>query len=193
MSLFADELGSVEDEITAGTEHGVEGGKLEAVPQSKTRGELKFSEISQKTPDMYSASSAYIGDVSKRADQEPQQFPTIEPFLLLSPFSPRWFSLHRGFFLPSIGGFLQSVEESPADKPPNVPKSPPTGTIIPLTSHPESRFLQPVGESARWQLTQSPETATHWNNHPAYKPLSVPILPVTGRIAPLERVYWRHE
>ena len=44
-----------------------------------------------------------------------------------------------------------------------------------------------------WQLTQSPETATHWNNHPAGKPPNVPILPVTGRIAPLDRVYWRHE
>ena len=86
------------------------------------------------------------------------KFTTIEPFLLLSPFSPRWISLHRGIFLPSTGG-----------------------------------FLQPVGESARWQLTQSPETATHWNNHPAGKPPNVPILPVTGRIAPLERVYWRHE
>jgi hypothetical protein len=37
--------------------------------------ELKFSDISQKTPDMYSASSVYIGDVSKRADQEPTAVP----------------------------------------------------------------------------------------------------------------------
>ena len=86
---------------------------------------------------------------AKEPTRNPQQFPTIEPFLLLSPFSPRWFSLHRGFFLPSTGG-----------------------------------FLQPVGESARWQLTQSPETATHWNNHPTNTASSGQIPPVTGRKCP---------
>lgn len=149
MSLFADELGSVEDEITAGTEHGVEGGKLEAVPQSKTRGELKFSEISQKTPDMYSASSAYIRDVSKRADQEPQQFPTIEPFLLLSPFSPRWFSLHRGFFLLSAGDFSSQWKNPP------------------LTSRPTSQNLQRLEQSSRLQAAQRPNPSSDWEDCPA--------------------------
>lgn len=150
MSLFADELGSVEDEITAGTEHGVEGGKLEAVPQSKTRGELKFSEISQKTPDMYSASSAYIGDVSKRADQEPQQFPTIEPFLLLSPFSPRWFSLHRGFFF-VFSGWIPPV----------------SGSICPPASRPTSQNLHPLAQSSSLQATQRPNPSSDWEDCPA--------------------------
>ncbi len=166
---------------------------------------------------------------AKEPTRNPQQFPTIEPFLLLSPFSPRWSSLHRGFFLPSAGWIppvsgticpltsrpasqnLQSVEQSarrqvaqrpktssqwnnlPAGKSPSVPKPPPTGTICPLTAHSKSRFPQSVEESTRWQAIQSPETPTHWNNPPAYRPLGVLILPVTGRITPLEQVYWRHE
>ena len=163
----------------------MEGGKLEAVPQSKTRGELKFSEISQKTPDMYSASSAYIGDVSKRADQEPQQFPTIEPFLLLSPFSPRWFSLHRGFFLPSMGGFLQSVGASarqqaaqrpktsthwhnhPAYKPSRVQIPPASGRIRPLAAHSKSRNRHLLEQSSRLQTTQRPNPSSDWEDCPA--------------------------
>ena len=108
-------------------------------------------------------------------------------------------ALPGGLFSTGVSFCLQRVDSSsqweylPASKPPDVQKPPLTGTIIPLTSHPESRFLQPVGESTRWQPTQSPKTSTYWNNHPAGKPPNVPILPVTGRIAPLERVYWRHE
>ena len=117
----------------------------------------------------------------------------------LNPFFFSLLSLPGGLFSTGVSFCLQRVDSSsqweylPASKPPNVQKPPPTGAIILLTSHPESRFLQPVGESTRWQPTQSPKTSTYWNNHPAGKPLSVPILPVTGRIAPLERVYWRHE
>ena len=60
------------------------------------------------------------------------KFPTIEPFLLLSPFSPRWSSLHRGFFLPSAGR-IPPVSE----------------TICPLASRPASQNLHPLEQSAR--------------------------------------------
>ena len=109
----------------------------------------------------------------------------------LNPFFFSLLSLPGGFLSTGVSFCPQRVDSSsqwehlPASKPPNVPKPPPTGTIIPLTSHPESRFLQPVGESARWQLTQRPKTSTHWNNHPAYKPSRVQIPPASGRIRPL--------
>ena len=165
--------------------------------------ELKFSDISQKTPDMYSASSVYIGSVSKRADQEPQQFPTIEPFLLLSPFSPRWFSLHRGFFLPSTGGFLQSVGASarqqaaqrpktsthwnnhPAYKPSRVQIPPASGRIRPLAAHSKSRNRHLLEQSPRLQAIQSPDSSSQWENPPAGSSLKVQKPPLTGTITPL--------
>ncbi|WP_288240849.1 hypothetical protein, partial [uncultured Bifidobacterium sp.] len=57
-----------------------------------------FSGTYQKTSDMCPELGGFIITVSTTAGQEPQQFPTIEPFLLLSPFSPRW-STPPGFFL----------------------------------------------------------------------------------------------
>lgn len=126
--------------------------------------ELKFSDISQKTPDMYSASSVYIGDVSKRADQEPQQFPTIEPFLLLSPFSPRWFSLHRGFFF-AFNGWIPPV----------------SGSICPPASRPTSQNLHPLEQSSRLQAIQSPDSSSQWENPPAGSSLKVQKPTLTGQ------------
>ena len=147
--------------------------------------ELKFSDISQKTPDMYSASSVYIGSVSKRADQEPQQFPTIEPFLLLSPFSPRWFSLHRGFFfafngwIPPVSGSicppasrptsknLHPLEQSSRLQASRVQIPPASGRIHPLAAHPTSKNLHLLEQSPRWQAAQRPNPSSDWEDCPA--------------------------
>ena len=197
MILFADELwecgGNAEDETTAETEYGVEGGNWRPFHNLRQEGIEILRYFPENTRHVLSIVCLY------RRCQQKSRPGTHSSSRQLNPFFFSLLSLPGGLLSTGVSFCLQWVDSSsqwehlPASKPPNVPKPPPTGTIIPLTSHPESRFLQPVGESARWQLTQSPETATHWNNHPAYKPLSVPILPVTGRIAPLERVYWRHE
>ena len=76
-------------------------------------GGLKFSEISQKTPDMYSASSAYIGDVSKRADQEPTAVPdNCTPSSSLAFLSPVVFSPPGFLFAHSRDGYIGSMSEA---------------------------------------------------------------------------------
>ena len=135
----------------------------------------------------------------------------------LNPFFFSLLSLPGGLLSTGVsfclqqGGFLQSVKQSarwqvaqrpktsthwnnlPADSPLKVQIPPVSGRIHPLASHPESRNPHPLEQSARLQAAQRPKTSTHWNNPPAYRPLGVLILPVTGRITPLEQVYWRHE
>ena len=104
---------------------------------------------------------------AKEPTRNPQQFPTIEPFLLLSPFSPRWSSLHRGFFLPSAGWI-----------------PPVSGTICPPASRPASQNLHPLEQSARRQPTQSPDSPSQWKNPPAGKPSRAQKPPPTGTICP---------
>ena len=112
--------------------------------------ELKFSDISQKTPDMYSASSAYIGDVSKRADQEPTAVPdnsTLSSSLsFLSPvvFSPPG-------FLFAFNGWIPPV----------------SGRICPPASRPTSQNLHPLEQSSRLQAAQRPNLSSDWEDCPA--------------------------
>ena len=70
----------------------------------------------------------------------------------------------------------------PANKPLNDPKRPPTGEIRTQHSLPTGRLFHPLEESVRSDPHQRPKTSTHWNNHPANKPLNDPKRPPTGEI-----------
>ena len=86
---------------------------------------------------------------AKEPTRNPQQFPTIEPFLLLSPFSPRWFSLHRGFFCP------QRVDSSSQWENP---------ARWQLTQSPETATHW--NNPPRWQAAQRPNPSSDWEDAP---------------------------
>ena len=117
----------------------------------------------------------------------------------LNPFFFSLLSLPGGLLSTGVSFCPQRVDSSsqwenpPAGSSLKVQKPPLTGTITPLASRPTSQNLHPLAQSSRLQAIQSPDSSSQWENPPAGKPPNVPILPVTGRIAPLERVYWRHE
>ena len=167
MSLFADELGSVEDEITAGTEHAYNVANWRPFHNLKHGGIEILRYFPENTRHVLSIVCLY------RRCQQKSRPGTHSSSRQLNPFFFSLLSLPGGLFSTGVSFCLQRVDSSsqweylPASKPPNVQKPPPTGTIIPLTS------------------IQSPDSSSQWENPPAGSPPNVQKPPLTGTITPL--------
>ena len=69
------------------------------------------------------------------------------------------------------------------------PKFPATGTIHPPNRIPAGKNFQSVEESSRYKPLHRPKTSSHWKNHPAYRPLSILILPTSGGIGTQKAIH----
>ena len=64
----------------------------------------------------------------------------------------------------------------------NVPIPPVTGGILSPKASPATQNIQSLEETGQSTAFQQTNPSSHWKNHPAHRPLSVLILPASGRI-----------
>ena len=65
---------------------------------------------------------------------------------------------------------------------PSDPKHPAGGRILPPKIRSATQNIQSLEETGQSTAFQQTNPSSHWKNHPAHRPLSVLILPASGRI-----------
>lgn len=77
----------------------------------------------------------------------------------------------------------------PAQNLPSDPKYPAGGRILPSKIRSATQNIQSLEETGQSTAFQQTNLSSHWKNHPAYRPLSILILPTSGGIGTQKAIH----